>query len=246
MQWFKADMHIHTVLSPCGGLDMSPVNIIRQAIEQKLDIIAITDHNSTLHCRLVCELGDRYGIKVIAGAEINTSEEIHCLTFFENIEMAEEFQLYIDDHLMDIRNNPDVFGHQFIVDEYENILGEENRVLGAAMTKGIDEISRFVNQLGGLFIPAHINRRHSGLYNQIGFLPETAQMDALEIAQFPGFREFLSEHPETSKFTLISNSDSHDLERIGAVTTEYYLERPDFTELVKAIKGLDGRKVKAL
>ena len=76
MQWFSADLHIHTVLSPCGGLDMSPANIIRRAAEKKLDIIAITDHNSTLHCRLAQQIGAKYGITVIAGAEINTSEEI--------------------------------------------------------------------------------------------------------------------------------------------------------------------------
>lgn len=246
MQWYRADLHIHTVLSPCGGLDMSPVNIIRQAVEKKLDIIAVTDHNSTLHCKLVCELGDRYGIKVIAGAEINTSEEIHCLTFFENTDMAVEFQHYIDENLLAIENNPEIFGHQFVVDEYENILGEEKRWLGASLKKGIDEISRYVNKLGGLFIPAHINRRNSGIYQQIGFLPDTAHIDALEVAQFPDFREFLEQHPETGSFAKISNSDSHSLDRIGVVSTRYFLERPDFGELVKALKGLEGRMVEAI
>jgi PHP family Zn ribbon phosphoesterase len=225
---------------------MSPVNIIRQALEKKLDIIAVTDHNSTLHCKLTRDIGERYGINVIAGAEINTSEEIHCLTFFENTDMAEKFQAYIDENLNVIENKPEVFGHQYIVDENENILGEEKRLLGASLKKGIDEISWFVNDLGGLFVPAHINRRNNGIYNQIGFLPETAHMDALEVSQFTGFREFFNEHPETERFPRISNSDSHSLERIGTVSTEYFLESPDFKEVMKAMKGMEGRKVKAI
>ncbi|HEX2395613.1 MAG TPA: PHP domain-containing protein [Bacteroidales bacterium] len=246
MQWYKADLHIHTVLSPCGGPDMSPVNIIRQAAEKKLNIIAITDHNSTLHCRLAQKIGARYGITVIAGAEINTSEEIHCLTFFENTDTADTFQAYIDENLTVIENKQHVFGHQYIVDEDENILGEEERFLGASLKKGIDEVSRFVNEIGGLFIPAHINRRNNGIYNQIGLIPESARIDAVEVAQIDGFRDFLISHPETGKHSRISNSDSHHLERIGVISTEYYLEKPVFAELVKALKNEESRTVKPI
>lgn len=48
MKWYKADLHIHSVLSPCGSLDMSPKNIVQSALDKELEIIAITDHNSTL------------------------------------------------------------------------------------------------------------------------------------------------------------------------------------------------------
>lgn len=225
---------------------MSPVNIIRKAAELKLDIIAITDHNSTLHCRLTQEIGAKYGITVIAGAEINTSEEIHCLTFFENADKADAFQVYIDENLMYIENKPEIFGYQYIVDEEENILGEESRVLGAALKKGIDEISHFVNRMGGLFVPAHINRKHNGLYNQLGFLPQNAHFDALEVARLPEFRNFLSEHPETSGYTMISNSDSHHPERMGVVFTEYYLENPSFREIALALRNQEGRTVREL
>jgi PHP family Zn ribbon phosphoesterase len=245
MHWFKADLHIHTVLSPCGGLDMSPVNIVRQASEKKLDIIAITDHNSTKHCRSAQEIGRKYGITVLAGAEINTMEEVHCITFFENIDKAEEFQQYIDENLMAIQNKPEVFGYQYIVDEDENILGEEERLLGVAMMKGIDEIAEEVHRLNGLFIPAHINRRHSGIYNQLGILPSDLKADALEIFPFE-FDLFRKNHPEIEKYSLITNSDSHHLERIGVVSTDYYLETPDFNEIRMAIRNEKGRKIRAI
>ena len=44
---FKADLHIHTVLSPCGDLEMSPTAIVDRALSRGLDMIAISDHNTT-------------------------------------------------------------------------------------------------------------------------------------------------------------------------------------------------------
>jgi len=244
MQWFKADLHIHTVLSPCGGLDMSPVNIIRQALIKKLDIIAITDHNSTAHCRIAQEIGKKSGLTVLAGAEINSKEEIHCLTFFENIDKAELFQRYIDENLTVIENNPEIFGCQYVVDENENILKQENRLLVASLRTGIDDISDRVFELNGLFIPAHINRRTNSLYSQLGFMPPSMKADALEISRYRDYETFLDEHPEISDYCLITNSDSHALEQIGAGNTEYYLEKPVFKEVVLALRNENGRKVR--
>jgi PHP family Zn ribbon phosphoesterase len=244
MQWYKADLHIHTVLSPCGGLDMSPVNIIRQAVLKKLDIIAITDHNSTRHCRIAQEIGKKAGITVLAGAEINTSEEIHCLAFFEDIDKADFFQQYIDVHMTELQNKPEVFGHQYIVDEEENILGEESRLLYAALKIGIDEISQYVTEMNGIFIPAHINRKSNGIYNQLGFLPASLKANALEVSLRYEYESFLKEHPETANFSLVQNSDAHSLERIGALTTDYYLEQPILKEIIQALKNENGRKMR--
>ena len=49
----RADLHIHTVLSPCGDLEMSPENILHFAQIQGLNMIGITDHNSTRQARKV-------------------------------------------------------------------------------------------------------------------------------------------------------------------------------------------------
>src|SRR5271157_2076619 len=129
MDVFQADLHIHSVLSPCGSLEMSPVNIIATAIQQKLDIIGITDHNSTRHGPIVKKIGDRNGIFVLQGAEVTTREEIHCLTFFENEKELSVFQKYISDYLPFVQNNPEYFGFQVIVDEKENILEEIETLL---------------------------------------------------------------------------------------------------------------------
>lgn len=227
MRWYKADLHVHTVLSPCGGLDMSPVNVIAKAAVEKIDILAITDHNSLKHCVLAVEIGKKYGITVIPGAEVNTREEIHCLTLFENLKQAEAFQQYIDAHLTRIPNRPEFFGPQYLVDAEENILEEEENLLLAALDSELEAVEQEVHRLGGLFIPAHVNRMQNGLYSQLGFLPADLHADALELAR-SGHEAFQEEHPEIADFPIITGSDAHTIEQIGANFTEFRLEAPDF------------------
>ena len=64
MNRYKVDLHIHTCLSPCGSLDMSPQVIVETALSRGLDAIAVTDHNSTLQCPEVQALGKELGLKV--------------------------------------------------------------------------------------------------------------------------------------------------------------------------------------
>jgi 3',5'-nucleoside bisphosphate phosphatase len=221
---------------------MSPVNIVRNAVMKKLDIIAITDHNSTRHCKSAVEIGKKNGITVLFGAEINTKEEIHCLTFFETIEKAEIFQQYLDENLDAIQNKPSLFGPQYIVDEAENILDEEKRLLIASLRTGIEEIASVVSDLNGLFIPAHINRKSNSIYSQLGFLPGSLKVDALEISPDRDHEQFKEDHPEIKGYLLISNSDAHNLDRVGSVTTRFYLEHPGFKEIRMALHGEKGRK----
>jgi predicted metal-dependent phosphoesterase TrpH len=117
MRDFRADLHIHTVLSPCGDLRMSPANIISEAVKKGIDIIGITDHNTTKHCGLISRLAAQHGIFTMTGAEVTTKEEVHCLAFFENSDTLEIFQNYLDDNLPEIMNVPEIFGDQVEVDE---------------------------------------------------------------------------------------------------------------------------------
>jgi PHP family Zn ribbon phosphoesterase len=246
MRWYKADLHIHSVLSPCGGLDMSPVNIVRQAMEKKLDIIAITDHNSTKHCRSAQQIAKKYGITVIAGAELNTKEEIHCLAFFENIDKADQFQQYIDDNLTVIPNKAEIYGHQYQVDENEDILDEEERLLVAALQTGIEDVISEVHRLEGLAVPAHINRMYNGIFSQLGFLPPGLKADALELDRRAGNENFYQLHPEIGSYPLLRNSDAHSLHQIGTATTEYLLDTPVFSELRAVLSGEWNIRIKSI
>lgn len=125
----RADLHIHTVLSPCGDLEMSPLSILEAARKQKLDIIGITDHNSTRQSKIIRDAAKAFGIFVLTGAEVTTQEEAHCLAFFADDARLDVFQKYLDKHLPDFPNNPEKFGYQVVVDTQDRILYEEKKTV---------------------------------------------------------------------------------------------------------------------
>ncbi len=243
MNIFRADLHIHTLLSPCGHLDMSPENIVLQAKMKELDIIGITDHNSTRHCDLVSSIAAARGIFVMKGAEVTTKEEVHCLVFFENQGTLEIFQDYLDSNLPNIQNDPALFGDQVQVDEEENIIYEEKKLLISALNVSMDHLAEFVRGHSGLFIPAHIDRNKNSIYSQLGFLPEGLKADALEISGKTNRNNFSMTHPEISAYQIISSSDAHVPDQIGSVFTEFYLDNPSFSEIRMAFNGNNMRKL---
>lgn len=243
MNTFCADLHIHTVLSPCGDLEMSPGNIVEKAAEKGLDMIAVTDHNHTGHARLTRELGARRGIWVVYGAEINTREEVHCLTFFDTDEQLSAFQMEMEKNLTKIPNDTSLFGYQVIVDEEEQIVEEIDYSLYPGLTWGIEEAAGVVHELGGLFVPAHVNRPTNGLYAQLGLFPGDLKADAVEISRQTNRAEMKAEHPELRNFVMIQNSDAHFLDDIGRAGNRYQMMSRSFDELRMAMKDIEGRRV---
>ena len=243
MNIYRADLHIHTVLSPCGDLEMSPVNIINKAKELKLDIIGITDHNTTRHCELIRKLGAENGIFVLSGAEVTTKEEVHCLTFFEKTESLEKFQKYLIAHLPFVKNKPSIFGYQVVVDERERILDEIDSLLIVGLDQSIEEVQAKVRELHGLFIPAHIDRQRYGILSQLGFMPEDIHPDAIEIFNKSSKEMFLSIHPEFNKYVLIRNSDAHIPDHIGRRCSFFLLDHLSFDEITMALKRENGREI---
>jgi 3',5'-nucleoside bisphosphate phosphatase len=244
MQWYRADLHVHSVLSPCGDLEMSPARIIYEAKKNKLDIIGISDHNSTLHAELMIELGNKQGITVFPGVEIASQEEVHCLAFFENIEATKQFQIFLNKHSAGFKNNVIRFGHQLVVNEQEEIQGEVDELLIVGLTAGIDEIEKEVHLLNGIFIPAHVDRSVTSIYSQIGFIPEGLKIDAIEFSSNCTKDEILARRPELATYCLITNSDAHNPYQLGKAITEYYMENPTFTEWKMALNSENGRKAR--
>jgi 3',5'-nucleoside bisphosphate phosphatase len=242
MKICRADLHIHTLLSPCGDLEMSPMNIIRKAREMQLDIIGITDHNSTLQLPLMVDLARENGLFLLMGAEVTTREEVHCLAFFETLEEIREFQNYLDRHLIKIKNDPHRFGYQVVVDRQEQIVYEEESLLIASLDQGLEQLEKKIHELKGLFIPAHVNRERYSLTSQLGFIPADIHADALEISRHVSREKFLELNPHLKDFTIIRSSDSHTPERIGEIFTEFVIERSDFKEIKMALRSEGGRK----
>ena len=72
MNRFSCDFHIHSTLSPCASLEMSPKNIVLKAHEVGLDIIAVTDHNMAENACYAHEIGKKYNLLVLPGMDLQT------------------------------------------------------------------------------------------------------------------------------------------------------------------------------
>ncbi len=243
MNNYRADLHVHTVLSPCGSLEMSPVSIVETAARKNIDILGIADHNSTKHGALIKKMAAKEGIFVLTGAEVATKEEIHCLAFFENNETLASFQEYLDAHISPVINKPDVFGHQVVVDEEEMIIEEIENLLISGLDQSIDQVEEKVHSLGGMFIPAHIDRQRFSLFSQLGFVPPGLKAEALEISKQATPDSILAQFPDLATYTFVQSSDAHHPEQLGTGISIFEMKTRSFDEIRMALKGEGGRKV---
>jgi 3',5'-nucleoside bisphosphate phosphatase len=242
MRRFRADLHIHTVLSACADLDMSPGAIVRMAKVKNIDLIGITDHNSTLHCSLVKELAEKQGLAVLCGAEVTTREEVHCLTYFKDLQTLGLFQEYLEANLPGIPYQPEKFGYQVLVDKNEKVVRLIERYLNVALNQGIDQVQQEVHRLGGLFVPAHIERPLFGIINQLGFIPDKLDCDALGIMYQSQENEIRKRYSLPENIALVKASDAHSLNEIGSGCTWFEINEPTFEEIKKALIGHEGRR----
>jgi 3',5'-nucleoside bisphosphate phosphatase len=243
MKKFKADLHIHTVLSPCADLEMTPKNIVKKAREAGLNLIGITDHNSTRNARLVKKIAEREGIFTLTGAEVTTREEVHCLVFFEQEDQLNRFQQFLDDNLIRIPNPDGHFGYQPVVDEQERVIELIPWFLSAALHASIQEVQQIVSDLKGLFIPAHVDRPANGLFSQLGFIPPGLKCDAFGLSRYGSVKDVEEQHHLEGKITFIRNSDAHFLKQIGEIYTVFNMEEMSFSEVRKALSHSNHRYV---
>lgn len=233
----KADLHIHTLLSPCGDIEMTPAAIVGKALQRGLSVIGITDHNSTMQAPIIKELGTRNGLHVICGAEVTTKEEVHVLVFVDGSENLGLLQEYLSSNLVKVQNDPDFFGYQLVVDENEKVLYQEENLLIGAINKSLDQVVDFVHALGGMVIPAHIDKKANSLISQLGFIPPGLDVDAFELSPKCDAPHFLQKNKLVSKRGFICSSDAHFPEDIGKYCTELDIPVFSFEAVAIAIRG---------
>lgn len=236
-------MHIHTLLSPCGDLDSTPETIVKMAKSRGIDIIGITDHNSTRHCRLAEYYAKKYNIFVLCGAEVTSREEAHCLCYFKDHDSLDAFQQFLDAHIPDIKNNPDFFGDQVQIDENDNIVYEEERLLTSAIDAGVDALALKVRDLDGIFIPAHIDKMKNSIISQLGFIPFDLVYDAVELSEHGDREKILKAHPYLVNTSFTRSSDAHFPDRVGTVFCTFEMEDLSFEEIKKTLHQTEGRRV---
>ena len=242
LRMFKADLHIHTCLSPCAELSMSPGGIIVKAAQEELDVIGITDHNSAENALAVMNTARARNVAVLPGMEVTSKEEVHAVALFDEIAGALQLQEVVYSHLHG-ENDPRVFGLQVAVNEEHDVLGFNNRLLAGATELSIDRVVELIHSLGGLAIAAHVDRVAFGILGQLGFIPSGLDLDALELSANTSFEEARQRFPEYAHFSFLRSSDAHTVDDIGKVATFFLLTEPTVEEIKKAFLGKDGRRV---
>jgi PHP family Zn ribbon phosphoesterase len=230
------DLHIHSCLSPCADNDMTPFNICAMAKIKGLQAIAVTDHNSARNLPAAHIAAKAHGLVLLPGMELTTREEVHLLAYFPTVEQAMAMGDFLYSHLPDIQNDPRLFGEQQIINEQDEVTGEESRLLISATELSLHNAAQEVKRFGGMAVPAHINRGANGLLMNLGFLPDDVCFSALEVApQLPMSKDVLR-----GKIVLHS-SDAHRLEDISEAT--YSLEATELSPFgILATLGYDGAR----
>ncbi len=239
---FRCDLHVHTCLSPCADLDMYPRAVVDKAITEKLDIIAICDHNASENTQFVLRSAEGKPLTVLPGMEITSSEEVHLLALFDTMDGLTKIQDIIYGHLSGT-NREEIFGCQAIVNDLDEVEGFNDRFLLGATKLSLPEIIDQIHELGGLVIASHIDRESFSIISQLGFVDPEIHLDALEVTHHLGVKEARIKFPELSRYPLIESSDAHFIDDIGHGATMIFLERGTISELKMAFRQQGGRYI---
>ena len=224
MNRYYYDLHIHSCLSPCGDDDMTPNNIAGMASLAGLQIVALTDHNTSKNCPAFFAAAKRYGIIPVAGMELTTAEDIHLLCLFERLEDAMAFDSAVDAHRVRIPNRPDIFGEQQIMNAQDEIVGAEPFLLSNATTLTIEQGAALCRDMGGVCWPAHIDREANGVIAVLGVFPEEPHFDCAEFQDSANIASYLQRYPNLQNKQILCSSDAHYLHQIRDKQAFFELE----------------------
>ena len=242
LRTIRADLHIHSCLSPCGDEEMRPRAVVRKALAMGLDMIAICDHNSAENVYSFMGAGLERGLTVLPGMEVTSKEEIHLIALFSRQEDCMALQDLIYRHLPG-ENAEEVFGRQTMVNEKDEMIGVNRKMLIGATLLPIEQIVSAVGSLGGVVIASHIDRQAFSLLGQLGFIPEGLSLDGLEISMRTSKEEAQKRFHAYRRYSFVRFSDAHYLEDIGRNITHFLLEETTSEEVKKALHHQEGRRV---
>ncbi|ACM23415.1 MULTISPECIES: PHP-associated domain-containing protein [Thermotoga] len=195
----KADLHVHTCLSPCADLLMIPP-VIEKA---EVDILGIVDHNSARNALAFSKMKKL----VIPGVEIQTVEDVHLLGFFVNFEDALKLTEVLYEHLPRLKHDHEKMGYQLLVNEDGDYIGYENMPLGFPANLTISQAVDLVLSFRGVPAYAHVERRFGVLY-QLGFFPNL-DVPVAEVVSEEGRSK------AEGRFRVIVSSDAHFPDEVG-------------------------------
>jgi len=240
---FRADLHIHSCLSPCGDLEIYPRRIVERALEAGLDIVAVTDHNTAENAAATVRAAEGTRLTVLPGMEIASAEEVHVLGLFETVDDILPVQDEVFRGLPDVPAGARFVEDQVIVDAEDGVTGFSPRFLLAATRLDVRGVVELIHRCGGLAIAAHVDRPSFSVISQLGFVPPDLELDALEVSPLTTVSKARAGLVAGTRFPLVRFSDAHRPEDVGRTSTAFRLAAPRLSEIRLALRNADGRRV---
>ena len=238
------DLHVHSCLSPCADDDMTPNNIAGMAALKGLQIVALTDHNSCKNCPAFFTACKRQGIIGVAGMELSTAEDVHLVCLFESLDDAMRFDEVVEGHLMNIKNRPEIFGNQLVLDGDDEIVGEEQKLLISATDLSMGEAVELARSFGAHVHPAHIDRESNGIISVLGDVPRDYGFDCVEFNDAVNVERINTLYPLTGAMKRVVSSDAHHLWDISEADNSVLLDDEPYSSALvrkRLFEYLDSR-----
>ena len=232
------DFHLHSCLSPCGDNDMTPYNLVNMAKILGLDIIALTDHNSAQNCRAAMTVGESVGLTVVPGMELCTSEEVHIVCLFDDVNNAEAFSDYVLSTVPPVKNRLEIFGDQLMMNGGDGIVGTQELLLTTASGISIENAVETVGQYGGVCYPAHIDRSSYSVISNLGMITDEMNFAAVEMTENADQDEYRAKYPIIKDMPVFVSSDAHYLENMREAKHTIDVAENSAKAVVEYIKSL--------
>lgn len=210
------DLHIHSCLSPCANDEMTPASIAGFAKLNGIDLIAVADHNAALNLPAVQKACQAYGVRLLPAIEVNTAEEIHVLTYFPTVEAALKMGERLYENLPAFPYDRAIWGSQLVMDEDDCVIGEAEKLLTGAVALDIYELKRHCEALGGIAVPAHVDKDSFSLLSVLGFAPEDLPFEAYEVKRPEHtLQKLVASGRLPAGQEILTSSDAHQLADIA-------------------------------
>ena len=203
-----------------------------------LDIIALTDHNSAQNCRAAMTVGESVGLTVVPGMELCTSEEVHIVCLFDDVNNAEAFSDYVLSTVPPVKNRPEIFGDQLMMNGGDGIVGTQELLLTTASGISIENAVETVGQYGGVCYPAHIDRSSYSVISNLGMITDEMNFAAVEMTENTDQNEYRSKYPIIKDMPVFVSSDAHYLENMREAKHTIDVAENSAKAVVEYIKSL--------
>ena len=215
---------------------MTPNNIVNMAMLSGLNAIALTDHNTCGNCAATETVAHEAGLLFLSGMELCTAEEAHVVCLFPSSKAALDFEAIVTPTLPPVRNRPEIFGEQVLMNEKDEQVGTIDTLLTIASGISVDDVVRLARSLGGTAFPAHIDRPSYSVTAALGDVPSVG-FAAIEMTADADTDALCARYLEATGKPLLLNSDAHYLEHIREAGAYLELPIPTPQSIIAALNG---------